>query len=546
MANKATTASGTSSAQMGTTTADAAGIVSIADALAALPKSTEHTMKGFLERQMANEKTLNDSLVEQFGSAIDNSEFAASMNDVKKSFRPQDVETQTQPNADIQIDYLSKIQSDLDRILEIQGDTLRVDVRRDETVIDAGAMGEDDNKSEDEDDDAVATLPVPEQHKEEQLESDDAEVRHHQQDGESDSVEPADYEQGSSKGLLAELVAAHGEQNSLLSDIGDKLAEANGDNAVSLDDVVDDRDSSTDVLSDMTSAQREQTSTRSGIGYPLPDAVDGNPDTTDVPVSDDTPVEAVVRDIDAERGLEKISATLDEILSRFGNSVDNDGDGDPVHVDVNVNLDKSNSASDARLDSSSDTERNDSRADEVPGRIVGGVDTEPLNEREDDASSGESLPSSRDFSNVQPDDSITSLANTAAGAMDAMNIQDDMRGEPDEAELTDSDDRERAGHHDYSMDDRMDADIVEDKYVEDDHPELDVRMAMEARKERDVDPNLSEVQLFNRMSLTADEIHVLASEIGKAVAENIVDREGEKARTVAYLDEVEKIVKAGN
>ena len=48
--------------------------------------------------------------------------------------------------------------------------------------------------------------------------------------------------------------------------------------------------------------------------------------------------------------------------------------------------------------------------------------------------------------------------------------------------------------------------------------------------------------MFNRMSLTKEEIHVLAAEIGKAVAENMIDREGDKKRDAAYLDEVERII----
>ena len=62
------------------------GVQSIADALAALPKENEQTMKEFLKQQVANAKNANDELVEQFGSAIDNSEFAASLNEVKDAF----------------------------------------------------------------------------------------------------------------------------------------------------------------------------------------------------------------------------------------------------------------------------------------------------------------------------------------------------------------------------------------------------------------------------------------------------------------------------
>lgn len=49
--------------------------------------------------------------------------------------------------------------------------------------------------------------------------------------------------------------------------------------------------------------------------------------------------------------------------------------------------------------------------------------------------------------------------------------------------------------------------------------------------------------MFNRMSLTKEEIMVLASEIGKAVRENLVDRDGDRARDAAYLDEVERMMK---
>jgi hypothetical protein len=50
--------------------------------------------------------------------------------------------------------------------------------------------------------------------------------------------------------------------------------------------------------------------------------------------------------------------------------------------------------------------------------------------------------------------------------------------------------------------------------------------------------------MFNRMSLTKEEIQVLASEIGKSVAEHLIDRDGEKARDAAYLDEVERIIRS--
>ena len=69
------------------------------------------------------------------------------------------------------------------------------------------------------------------------------------------------------------------------------------------------------------------------------------------------------------------------------------------------------------------------------------------------------------------------------------------------------------------------------------------RMDMAARAERDVTPVLNDVQLFNRMSLSTEEIRVLASEIGKAVAKNMKDPEGERARDAAYIDEVERIVR---
>lgn len=95
-------------------------IKSLADALAALPKDTEQTMKGFLDQQMANAKNVNDELVEQFGSAIDNSDIAASLNEVKDYFRKSNEERKQDEEAAKQQEFMSNIQNDLERIMEIK------------------------------------------------------------------------------------------------------------------------------------------------------------------------------------------------------------------------------------------------------------------------------------------------------------------------------------------------------------------------------------------------------------------------------------------
>jgi len=89
---------------------------------------------------------------------------------------------------------------------------------------------------------------------------------------------------------------------------------------------------------------------------------------------------------------------------------------------------------------------------------------------------------------------------------------------------------------------QFDEDTNQASVMEEQSPVLDARMDMAARAERDITPVLNDVQMFNRMSLTKEEIHVLASEIGKAVAENMIDREGDKKRDAAYLEEVERII----
>ena len=137
------------------------GVQSIADALAALPKETEQTMKEFLNQQAANAKNANDELVEQFGSAIDNSEFAASLNEVKDAFRKDANKEETDTENAKQREFLSNIQNDLDRILENQGDALRADVTRDDAVNDA-ALNEDERKDEEkvEDDNEIVKEDV--------------------------------------------------------------------------------------------------------------------------------------------------------------------------------------------------------------------------------------------------------------------------------------------------------------------------------------------------------------------------------------------------
>ena len=528
------------------------GVQSIADALAALPKETEQTMKEFLNQQAANAKNANDELVEQFGSAIDNSEFAASLNEVKDAFRKDANKEETDAKNAKQREFLSNIQNDLDRILENQGDALRADVTRDDAVNDA-ALNEDERKDE------------------EKVEDDTEIVKEDVKSNAADNDETT--ESSNEESLLSDIASAQAEQNTLLADIGEKLTEADSNEPVP--DETTEPSNEESLLSDIASAQTEQNALLKNIGDTL-SGIDVNEPTTDeskpdVPTKESTllegiasaqtehnkllndigeklteadsnePVtdeskepskdEALLGDIVSER-LGNINESLDDILEQLGESVANTDVNEPIPVNVHVEVpeEKSDTPQAVELSDESLTSLKE-LADEVKqneNALIekftdeGGVSTEE---------------------NALIDkDSITELANDISGAADTMNSHDNslLPVRVDEkVSSTEMEPNDRTADKSSNYDE----DVNQVSETEEPSPLLDTRMDMAARAERDVTPVLNDVQLFNRMSLSMEEIRVLASEIGKAVAKNMKDPEGERARDAAYIDEVERIVR---
>ena len=528
------------------------GVQSIADALAALPKETEQTMKEFLNQQAANAKNANDELVEQFGSAIDNSEFAASLNEVKDAFRKDANKEETDVENAKQREFLSNIQNDLDRILENQGDALRADVTRDDAVNDA-ALNEDERKDE------------------EKVEDDTEIVKEDVKSNAADNDETT--ESSNEESLLSDIASAQAEQNTLLADIGEKLTEADSNEPVP--DETTEPSNEESLLSDIASAQTEQNALLKNIGDTL-SGIDVNEPTTDeskpdVPTKESTllegiasaqtehnkllndigeklteadsnePVtdeskepskdEALLGDIVSER-LGNINESLDDILEQLGESVANTDVNEPIPVNVHVEVseEKSDTPQAVELSDESLTSLKE-LADEVKqneNALIekftdeGGVSTEE---------------------NALIDkDSITELANDISGAADTMNSHDNslLPVRVDEkVSSTEMEPNDRTADKSSNYDE----DVNQVSETEEPSPLLDTRMDMAARAERDVTPVLNDVQLFNRMSLSMEEIRVLASEIGKAVAKNMKDPEGERARDAAYIDEVERIVR---
>ena len=228
------------------------GVQSIADALAALPKETEQTMKEFLDQQLANAKNVNDDLVEQFGSAIDNSEFAASMNEVKEAFRKDAGQrAQAEENAKQQ-EYLTSIQNDLERILENQGEALRADVTRDDAVNDTSlneVEHKDDEKVDEETDVVKEDIKPTEVKVDVQL----PEMSKDDSDDEGESKEPS-----KSETLLGNIESGQEEQNSLLNDIRDKLSDVDSNSAESDESETKEPSKSETLLENIESAQNEQ------------------------------------------------------------------------------------------------------------------------------------------------------------------------------------------------------------------------------------------------------------------------------------------------
>ena len=528
------------------------GVQSIADALAALPKETEQTMKEFLNQQAANAKNANDELVEQFGSAIDNSEFAASLNEVKDAFRKDANKEETDAENAKQREFLSNIQNDLDRILENQGDALRADVTRDDAVNDT-AINEDERKDEDKVEDDTEIV------------KDDAKSNAADND---ETTEPSNEES-----LLSDIASAQSEQNTLLADIGEKLTEADANEPVP--DETTEPSNEESLLSDIASAQTEQNALLKNIGDTL-SGIDVNEPTTDeskpdIPTKESTllediasaqtehnkllndigeklteadsnePVtdeskepskdEALLGDIVSER-LGNINESLDDILEQLGESVANTDVNEPIPVNVHVEV----------PEEKSDTPQAVELSDESLTSLKELADEVKQNENDLIEKFTDEGGVSTEENALLDKDSITELANDISGAADTMNSQDNslLPVRVDEkVSATEMEPNDRTADKSSNYDE----DLNQVSETEAPSPLLDTRMDMAARAERDVTPVLNDVQLFNRMSLSMEEIRVLASEIGKSVAKNMKDPEGERARDAAYIDEVERIVR---
>ena len=542
------------------------GVQSIADALAALPKETEQTMKEFLNQQVANAKNANDELVEQFGSAIDNSEFAASMNEVKEAFRKDAEKREKDENTAKQQEFLTNIQTDLERILENQGDALRADVTRDDAVTDSSLseMERKDEEKVDEETDVVNEDVKPVEVKV------DVQLPQTEQNDVADDSEPAP---SKTEDLLRDLVSEQAEQNVTLADIGKKLADADdGKNAVEEDETTEPSNTEK-LLQNIVDAQTEQNVMMTDIGKKLPDVDDGKDETsltdlvaaqteqnavlTDIreklsgeddidtnndATSKDGPNEAEVRVSEVNDNLGKINDTLDDIVEQFGESVANTDVNEPapinVHVDVETKQPEVEKVDEETTRTPQSVELGESSLNSLSelAETVKQNETDLIEQMKDKA-----LTSNGDNA-YQNKSSITELANDISGASDSMNNQEETPLNLREDEKFAAKETEQIDRY-ADKSSRYDEDVTQVDNMEEQPPVLDTRMDMAARAERDITPVLNDVQMFNRMSLTKEEIHVLASEIGKAVAENMIDREGDRKRDAAYLEEVERIVR---
>lgn len=542
------------------------GVQSIADALAALPKETEQTMKEFLNQQVANAKNANDELVEQFGSAIDNSEFAASMNEVKEAFRKDAEKREKDENTAKQQEFLTNIQTDLERILENQGDALRADVTHDDAVTDS-SLSEIERKDEekvDEETDVVNEDVKPVEVKV------DVQLPQTEQNDVADDSEPAP---SKAEDMLRDLVSEQAEQNVTLADIDKKLADADdGKNAVEEDETTEPSNTEK-LLQNIVDAQTEQNVMMTDIGKKLPDVDDGKDETsltdlvaaqteqnavlTDIreklsgeddidtnndATSKDGPNEAEVRVSEVNDNLGKINDTLDDIVEQFGESVANTDVNEPapinVHVDVETKQPEVEKVDEETTRTPQSVELGESSLNSLSelAETVKQNETDLIEQMKDKA-----LTSNGDNA-YQNKSSITELANDISGASDSMNNQEETPLNLREDEKFAAKETEQIDRY-TDKSSRYDEDVTQVDNMEEQPPVLDTRMDMAARAERDITPVLNDVQMFNRMSLTKEEIHVLASEIGKAVAENMIDREGDRKRDAAYLEEVERIVR---
>lgn len=537
------------------------GVQSIADALAALPKENEQTMKEFLKQQVANAKNANDELVEQFGSAIDNSEFAASLNEVKDAFSKDAERREKEENTAKQQEFLSNIQNDLDRILENQGDALRADVTRDDAVNDT-ALNEDDHKDEekvDEETDIVKEDVKPVEVKV------DVELPQKEESDVADNDEPK--EPSNEENLLGDIASAQAEQNALLTDIGEKLSDIDVNEPATDEPKPDVPTKEETLLEDLASTQTEQNKLLTDIGEKISEA-DANEPVADEP-KEPSKEESLLGDIAAAQseqntlltdigekltdsdkasapevteGLGKINDSLDDILEQFGESVANTDVNEPAPVNVQVEVENKQPEPVKVPEETPDAPQSVELAEGSLNSLKELVDDVKQNENDLIEKLHDEGGTSTEENALLDKNSITELANDISGAADAMNNQDNSPLQIREDEKVSSTEREP---NDRTADKSSNyyEDVNQVSETEEPSPLLDARMDMAARAERDVTPVLNDVQLFNRMSLSTEEIHVLASEIGKAVAENMKDPEGDRARDAAYIDEVERIVR---
>lgn len=537
------------------------GVQSIADALAALPKENEQTMKEFLKQQVANAKNANDELVEQFGSAIDNSEFAASLNEVKDAFSKDAEQREKEENTAKQHEFLSNIQNDLDRILENQGDALRADVTRDEAVNDA-ALNEEEHKDEekvDEETDIVKEDVKPVEVKV------DVDLPQKEASDVADKDEPK--EPTNEENLLGNIASAQAEQNALLTDIGEKLSDIDVNEPATDEAKPDVPTKEETLLEDLASTQTEQNKLLTDIGEKLSEA-DANEPVADEP-KEPSKEEALLGDIAAAQseqntlltdigekltdsdkesvpevteGLGKINDSLDDILEQFGDSVANTDVNEPAPVNVQVEVENKQPEPVEVPEEKPDAPQSVELAEGSLNSLKELVDDVKQNENGLIDKLHDEGGTSTEENALLDKNSITELANDISGAADAMNNQDNSPLQIREDEKVSYTEREP---NDRTADKSSNyyEDVNQVSETEEPSPLLDARMDMAARAERDVTPVLNDVQLFNRMSLSTEEIHVLASEIGKAVAENMKDPEGDRARDAAYIDEVERIVR---
>ena len=340
--------------------------------------------------------------------------------------------------------------------------------------------------------------------------------------------------------LLGNIESAQNEQNVLLNDIGQKLTEVDTNETDADESKSNVPSNEENLLKDIVTAQDEQNALLNDIGQKLTDVDDGNVEQPEE-AAKDVPNETELRVAEVNDTLGNLNDTLDDILDQFGDSVANTDVNEPMPIDVHVDVESKQTEKEQGPEETQTTPQSVELGDASLNSLREISDIVKQNEDEliEKIDNQEVAKEEKASTNKN---SITELANDISGASDSMNNQDDTplkTHDEEKAAPTESAEKEQ------SVDDnrtQFDMDTNQASAMEEQSPVLDARMDMAARAERDITPALNDVQMFNRMSLTKEEIHVLAAEIGKAVAENMIDREGDKKRDAAYLDEVERII----